>query len=85
MKRWTDTECAITEYLYRNLEHLPAYISAPEVEWIYKNLHGSEYGITNAQAQAIKIISDRCGENCEGGTLRFVWGRNFAGKNLVYV
>ena len=84
---WTATEIAITDYLYARCKDntLPGYNTAPEVEWIYKNLHDTEYGVTNPMAQAIKIISDKTGENCEGGTLRFVQGRNFASRNLVYV
>ena len=80
MKKFTKTENAIFDYLcemvFQNM--LPVCKNSPEVDWIYTNLSGSEYGITNAMAQTITCISDRVGENGEGGTLTPLKGDGFA-------
>ena len=80
MKKWTKTESAIADYLYNMglANVLPVTKNAPEVEWIYTFINGSEYGITNAMAQTIMIISERIGENGEGGTLKPLRGNGFA-------
>lgn len=80
MKRWTKTESAIADYLcdmaFKGV--LPSFKNSHEVDWIYKTIHGSEYGITNAMAQAIVCISDHVGGNGEGGTLTPLKGDGFA-------
>ncbi len=74
MTRYTKTEAAIIDYLYNMAQKgfLPVTKESNDVEWIYTMRNGKEYGVTNAQAQTIQIISERCGENGEGGTLRYV-------------
>jgi hypothetical protein len=83
MNAYTKTESEMLNYLYS--VSLPSTITAPEVEWIYINFHGLSVGITNEQAQALKIISERGGENFCGGVLEYVRGRNFAGAYRLEV
>ena len=55
---------------------LPITIKSKEVEWIWTMTNGKKYGVTSPQAQSIRIISDVCDENGEGGTLEYVGDRH---------
>ena len=74
MHAYTKTETAIMDYLYNMAVkgYLPVTKESNDVEWIYTMRNGKEYGVTNAMAQTIRCISERCKENGEGGTLKYV-------------
>jgi hypothetical protein len=69
------TEMAILDFLCS--ADLPITKDSPNVEWLYTTPRGNVYGITNAQAQTIYIIAERCGEMFCGGHLEYVRGRKF--------
>lgn len=85
--RFTKTESAIVDYLYNMAFKgiLPLTINSPDVTWIWTMLNGKKYGITNAMAQTICCISERCQENGEGGTLEYVGKDNgFIERNRTF-
>lgn len=71
MKKFTATESAIMDYLCSVLDIIPASINNPSVTYHYSTLTNNRtYGITGPMAQAIRIVSERVGENGEGGILK---------------
>lgn len=68
---FSKTETAVLEYLYKMSEIglLPATKASANVSYIWRSRSGTEIGITAPMAQTIQIISERCGENGEGGIL----------------